>query len=93
MPKLRSKLSTEALEASIEAKKKAGMSDVPDEKPKNKGGRPKSTEAKDHRLYVYLSDEDYKALKELAAKTGEPMSLTARKAIMYRLNHLDDALL
>ena len=58
MPKLRSKLSTEALEASIEAK--------------------------DHRLYVYLSDEDYKALKELAAKTGEPMSLTARKAIMYR---------
>ena len=33
MPKLRKKLSTEALEASIEAKKKAGMSDVPDEKP------------------------------------------------------------
>ena len=50
MPKVRTKLNTEALEASIEAKKKAGMSDIPAEKPKNKGGRPKSTEAKDHRL-------------------------------------------
>ena len=92
MRKGRTKLKTEALEASIEAKKKAGMSDIPAEKPKNKGGRPKSTEAKDHRLYVYLSDEDYKALKELANKTGEPMSLTARKAIMYRLQHLYKAL-
>lgn len=92
MPKLRNKLNTEALEASIEAKKKAGMSDIPAEEKKNKGGRPKSAEAKDHRLYVYLSDEDYKALKELASKTGEPMSLTARKAIMYRLQHLDEAL-
>ena len=31
MPKVRTKLNTEALEASIEAKKKAGMSDIPAE--------------------------------------------------------------